>query len=141
MLDNLTWPRPCNSPRRPWLRLLAALVTVALSVYWGIVRPGVWFPSPPDVVVALALLVPLTLVLSSRQAFAVASASIVVILGTAAAQEHSLPKPEHYPYTLAATIRALPGDGPIVLVSRRGAGDMGEMERAHWHSTCETISS
>ena len=128
VLDNLFLPRPVPPNRRPSARWLAALALVVFSAYWGVVRPGVWFPVVPIAVVAVAFLVALAGALPARLAMAAATALVLVILGAAAVQEFSLPMPKHYPYSLAESIRQLPGSGPVVLVSRRAAGEMGDME-------------
>lgn len=113
---------------RPSGARLMALGFLALATYWGIVRPGTWFPSAPAAVMALAFLALLATIMAHRRAVAGVATLVALVLGLAAIQEYDRPVPTHYPYALAEFLRQLPGDGPVVLVSRRTATDTGEME-------------
>ncbi|MCL5107700.1 MAG: glycosyltransferase family 39 protein [Chloroflexi bacterium] len=118
--------------RQPgWVKLgwLVSLGTVLLAIGWGILRPGSWWPAAPVFVVALTMALVLLPGLVRRQVATGATAlAVLAILAAGAWQEYTFPPPPHYVYELAAQLRGLPGDGPVLLVSRRSDSALGEME-------------
>jgi hypothetical protein len=119
------WRRPAGY-RSAWF---AALGTLLVAVWWGVLRPGSWWPAAPAFVLLLALaLVLLPSLLRRRQAVVAAALATIAILAVGAWQEYAVPTAPHYVHELAEGLRSLPGPGPVVLVSRRNETMFGEME-------------
>jgi len=131
VLGNLAEPRFDLGTVRPSAAWLTALGLLILAAYWGVVRHGAWWPTAPVAVLVLtALAVAVPIVLRRHGAIVIAASLALAILAVGAIQEYGVSVPKHYPYELAESLRQLPGDGPVVLVSRRTAGEMGDMEVA-----------